>query len=153
MGDPSGLVAEFLAFYEHDALTHTTAFAGSAAVLAALAEAGHRLALCTNKPQAPTEAVLATLGLAGHFRAVLGGDALPFHKPDPRHLLASIAAAGGRRDRAVLVGDSPIDAQAGQAAGVPVILVRHGYSRQPLEELGADAIIDDLTGLLAILAP
>ena len=57
---------------------------------------------------------------------------------------------------AVLVGDSPADAGAARAAGLPVVLVRGGYTTVPVDDIGADAVIDgfdDLDGALAALFP
>ena len=53
----------------------------------ALAAAGWVLAVCTNKPEALAASLLARLGLAGRFAAMLGADTLAFRKPDPRHVL------------------------------------------------------------------
>ena len=50
-----------------------------------------------------------------------------------------------------MVGDSGVDVAAGHAAGLPVVLVRHGYSHVPVNGLGADAVIDGASDLLASL--
>ena len=50
-----------------------------------------------------------------------------------------------------MVGDSTSDVQAALAAGIPSIMVRGGYTSVPAEQLGADAIIDDMTGLVGAL--
>jgi len=71
----------------------------------------------------------------------VGADAAPAAKPDPRHLLTAIAAAGGSADRALLVGDAATDAGAARAAGVPLILVSFGYTEVPAAELGPDILL------------
>ena len=65
-------------------------------------------------------------GSAGRFAVLLGADSLPWRKPDPRHLLETIARAGGEPARAVLVGDTVTDRDAARAAGVPCVLVGFG---------------------------
>lgn len=75
---------------------HTRAYDGVEAALDALAAAGWSLAVCTNKPVALADTLLARLGLRGRFRAMLGADSLIWRKPDPRHLLETIARAGER---------------------------------------------------------
>jgi len=85
--------------------------------------------------------LLDALDLSRLFQAVVGADAAPAAKPDPRHLLAAIAAAGGDRRRAVLVGDAATDAGAARAADVPLILVSFGYTETPAHELGPDILI------------
>ena len=70
--------------------------------------------------------LLARLGLRKRFGAMLGADSLPVRKPDPRHLLETIARAGGAPGRAVLVGDTVTDRDAARAAGVACVLVSFG---------------------------
>jgi phosphoglycolate phosphatase len=50
--------------------------------------------------------------------------------------------AGGRTDRAVMVGDSEVDFATAAAAGVPSIGVTFGYTPRPVRELGPGAVID-----------
>ena len=71
------------------------ALAASLAAAAALAAAGWRLAVCTNKPEAATHALLAALGLLPMLAAVGGGDSFATRKPDPGHMLATLRRAGG----------------------------------------------------------
>jgi phosphoglycolate phosphatase len=67
-------------------------------------------------------------------------------------LLAAISQLGHKVRDAVLVGDSSADFKTARAAGVPVILVDFGYSRVPVENLGADAVISHLSDLPRALA-
>jgi phosphoglycolate phosphatase len=153
---PAELEAEclqrFLALYEADPVSRTRPYPGVPEVLAALAADGHRLGICTNKPQTATLAVLRGLGLDGFFSAILGGDALSVRKPDPGHLLGAIAALSARPDECVMIGDSENDVAVAKAAGVPVILMRYGYARGPLDQLDADLQIDAFAALPAALA-
>jgi phosphoglycolate phosphatase len=142
----------FLALYEADPVSRTRPYPDVLQVLANLVAEGRRLAICTNKPQTATLAVLRGLGLDGFFSAVVGGDALPVKKPDPGHVLGAIAALGATPEEAVMVGDNENDVAAGKGAGVPVVLVRYGYARVPLAELPADIQIDDFASLPAALA-
>lgn len=135
--DPAAHRALWLSFYDRVSGSMTTVYPGAKALLEQLSAQGCRLGLCTNKPHSATLKLLAALGLHSHFSAVLGGDAVPRPKPDPGHLRAVIDALGG--GPAALVGDSPTDVAAARAAGVPIVLVGHGYSRVPVAQLGADA--------------
>ncbi len=65
-------------------------------------------------------------GSTGGFAVLLGADSLPLRKPDPRHVLETIARGGGVPERAVLVGDTVTDRDAARAAGVPCVLVGFG---------------------------
>jgi phosphoglycolate phosphatase len=144
--------ARFVALYEADPVARTVVYPGVSATLATLAADGRRLGICTNKLQGTTLAVLRGLGLAGYFTAVLGGDAVPQRKPDPRHLLAVLAALGGGPADAVMVGDSENDIAAARGAGAASILVRYGYARAPLADIPADRQIDAFGELPAALA-
>ncbi|TDP86244.1 phosphoglycolate phosphatase [Oharaeibacter diazotrophicus] len=135
------MTARFLAVYAERPGAHTTPYPGLHAALDRLAAAGHRFAVCTNKRAALAVPLLAALGLADRFDAVLGGDSLPVRKPHPDHLVGTIAAAGGDPARSVMIGDSDADVAAARGAGVPVIAVSFGYT-EDVAALGPDAVID-----------
>jgi phosphoglycolate phosphatase len=143
----TGLVERYRAIYERHPIDYTTVFPGVVETLVELAEGGAILGVCTNKPHDISLVVLAELGLAGHFSAALGGDALAVKKPDPAHFTAVIDAMAANSRPAIHVGDSPTDVALARNAGVPVVAVSYGYSRVPPSDLGADALIDDFAEL------
>jgi phosphoglycolate phosphatase len=132
----------FLALYEADPTRLTKPYDGVPAVLDALAAAGWRLGVCTNKPERATRAVLAGLGLARHFAAVIGGDSGPTRKPDPGPLLAALGRLGSAPASAAMIGDHRNDVAAARAASMPVIFARYGYGEATLAGLAPDAFID-----------
>lgn len=144
-------VRRFTALYEASATALTRPYAGVEAVLERLAEAGARLALCTNKPKAATHAVLEGLGLARFFPVVLGGDSLPLRKPDPAPLLAALEKLGVAPRAAAMVGDHRNDMLAAQRAGVAAIFARYGYGLATLGDLKPDAVLESLKELPATL--
>jgi phosphoglycolate phosphatase len=137
----------FMRHYESNATSLTTAFPGAGAALQALQAAAIPLAVCTNKPARLSAAILARLGLAPYFGRVLGGDSLPFRKPDPRVLLSLLEAFDARAQDALLVGDSEVDAATAQAAGVPFVLMKHGYRRGPVDEIACLAALESFAQL------
>ncbi|SFP67613.1 phosphoglycolate phosphatase [Tranquillimonas alkanivorans] len=128
------LLTGFLERYE-TAVDLTRPYPGVPEALDALAASGHTLGLCTNKPAGPTRAVLAHLGLSGWFKVIVGGDSLPVRKPDPAPLLAAAERLGGA---ALYVGDSEIDAETAQHAGIPFALFTEGYRKRPAEQIPHD---------------
>ena len=84
----------------------------------------------------------ASSGSRTEFGAIAGRDTFAVCKPDPGHLTGVIAMAGGRADRAVMVGDSEVDIATAAAANVPSIGVTFGYTLRPVRELGPGAVID-----------
>ena len=94
--------------------------------------------MCTNKLTGLSTPILEKLDLARFFDAVVGADSAPAPKPDPRHLIFAVEAAGGRIERAVMVGDASTDAGAARAAKAPLILVSFGYTEIPAADLAAE---------------
>ena len=103
-------------------------YPGIAEALTRLREAGAVLGVCTNKPQRLSEKVLADSGIARHFAAVVGGDAVPRAKPDPGHLRQTLAGMGCDGQPFAFVGDSSIDADAADAAGARFFWASWGYA-------------------------
>jgi len=137
------LLTHFLTYY-HDTMPGKTRYFDEAdAVLDDLQSQGIRLAVCTNKTQVSAEHLLSFLEPKRRFAAICGGDRFAWRKPDPRHITATIAAAGGNIERAVMVGDSFADIEAARQVPIPVIGVDFGYSDVPVGELGADYVVSD----------
>ncbi|MDR3514336.1 MAG: phosphoglycolate phosphatase [Azospirillaceae bacterium] len=138
---------EFLIDYARVPALPACLYPGVVETLDALARAGIRLGVCTNKPERISHKVLAEIGLTGYFGAVCGGDTLTVRKPDPatlRHVLTQLDAPAGA---AVMVGDSGNDVALARAAGVAVVAVSYGYPRMPVARLGADQLIDNFAEL------
>jgi phosphoglycolate phosphatase len=140
----------FMEHYAANICVGSRPYAHLEAMLDTLVEEGVRLAICTNKPERLTHALLHALGWEHRFRAVVGADTLPVRKPDPLPLWEAITRAGG--GRAVLVGDSITDADTARAAQVPFIAVTFGFSDRPAHELGADLLIDSYVELVPALS-
>jgi len=145
--DAALAAAVFMRHYESDATSLTTAFPGVPEALQALRAAGLPLAVCTNKPERITAGILEELGLAGYFSRVIGGDSLPFRKPDPRVLSTLVEAFAAAPQNSLLVGDSEVDAATAAAAGVPFVLMKHGYRRGPAEEIQCIAALESFAEL------
>jgi phosphoglycolate phosphatase len=142
----------FIDHYLNNICVGTRPYDGVEVALDALRDEGIRVAVCTNKAEVLTFALLDALGWQKRFDAVVGGDTLPARKPDPAPLFEAIARAGG--GTAAFVGDSITDADTAKAAGLPFVAVRFGFSDRPVEQLGAQAIIAhyaELSGALASL--
>jgi len=139
----------FIDHYSANICAGTKVYPELEAALDALAGRGVALAICTNKQEGLTHQLIEALGWRDRFQAVVGGDTLPVRKPDPAPLREAIARAGG--GRAAFVGDSITDADTAKAAGVPFVAVSFGFSDRPVEDLGADAVIDRFGKLVGVL--
>lgn len=146
------LVRHFLVYYEANIAVTSRPFEGMEIHVRALADRGHKIGICTNKPIHLSLKLLDELKLRELFPVVLGADSRPFRKPDPRHLTETIRELGGDPANAVLVGDSETDAKTARAAGIPLVLVTFGYTDVAVANLNPDAIIDQYASLEAALA-
>ena len=128
--DPNhgGALARFLEIYDRRLLDTTVAYDGVPEMLL-MASRRARLSVVTNKPLAPSQRVLAALGLGGYFEVIVGGDTAQGRKPNPDGLRAATAGAG----QVMLVGDSPIDAATALAADSAFVWARYGFGAQRFE--------------------
>ena len=147
-GRATALVSEFIDCYLKRIALESQPFEGLETALDCLAVEGAILAVCTNKRTDLSLALLDALKLTPRFAAVVGADQAA-QKPDPALLYLAIEKAGGRRERALFVGDSMIDQQTARAAGVPIVGVSFGYNEVPLAALDFDALIDTYADLPA----
>jgi phosphoglycolate phosphatase len=137
--------------YEANICVLTRPYPHALQVLDELAARGVTLAIVTNKLEHLARAILDQLGLAARFATIIGGDTMgPGNgKPSRKPIDAMIERCGG--GKAAFVGDSIYDIAAAHAAGIPAIACRFGFLMQPVEELGADSIIDGFDGLIPAL--
>jgi phosphoglycolate phosphatase len=112
-------------------------------VLTQLADDGWRLAVCTNKPERAAEALLGAVGVLPLLCAIGGGDSFPARKPDPAHLLATLARAGGSANAALMLGDHHNDVVAARGAGIPSIFAGWGYGAAGMAD-GSAAVAGDI---------
>ncbi len=130
----------FLEHYARAPARDSRPFPGLSGLLASLHQRGIKLGVCTNKRRDLAESILTALDLRRFFDAVTGGGAI--RKPDPAPLLATLAALGVPPERAIMIGDSRIDAETARRAGAKLVLVTFGYETCDLDTLGADLLLD-----------
>jgi phosphoglycolate phosphatase len=138
---------DMLPIYRRHLTRLTCLMPGATEAVALLHVAGVPMGVATNKPQAATRQILLHFGLIERLRVIVGGDAVSHKKPAPDALLIALDRLGVEPSDALMVGDSVTDVIAARAAGMPIALVRGGYSVDPVERLGADFIYDSLLDL------
>ena len=112
----------------------------------ALKAAGCKLALCTNKPEAPARVILDGLDLTKYFDFIAGGDTYETMKPDPAPLQGCAQALGGD---CIYVGDSETDEKTAINAAMPFALFEGGYRKTPVSEMQHSLLFTDFTTLTA----
>ncbi len=137
-------LGRFREIYDRRLLVHTRPYPGVPHVVRTLGERGVRLAVLTNKPEAPARTILDALALAPSFADVIGGDSGFPRKPDPASLHHLMRRAGCAPDETVVVGDSRIDVETGRNAGVQVCVALYGFGRHrgPLDLAGTEWLAD-----------
>jgi phosphoglycolate phosphatase len=122
-------------------------------VLGELAARGHTMAVASNKPARFSRMILEADGVARYFVEIAGPDETTPAKPDPAMLRRLMVAAGAEPESTVVVGDMEVDFEFGRAADCRVVLVPGGSrSREELERVGADALLERLAELPPWLA-
>lgn len=153
--DPSALdlmTNEMMSIYAYHLTNQTIYLPGAFEVVVAYRKADIKVAVVSNKPKHFTDEILDHYGFLPHLSATQGAEEGLSKKPAPDMLLAVLKKIGLKPEEALFVGDSKADVGAARAAGMPVVLVRGGYSLEKLESLGADAICDSLKVLPETIA-
>ena len=102
-------------------------FDGVVGTLSRFRQASYPMAVVTNKPADLSHSLLESLDLAKYFGAIVGGDTAPHSKPHPAPIEWALERLGCSKDRALLIGDSDVDALAARACTIPFVLYEEGY--------------------------
>ena len=145
--DMAAATEEFVLWYDQNIDHGTRIFDNLMPILDRARGQNIKTRVDTNKREGLAAKLLFRLNLQGYFDVLVGGDTLATRKPEPEMVHTAITRLGGTPHNTVLLGDSEADTGAARAAGVKCVCVSFGYRRIPLEELGADAIIDDYADL------
>ena len=128
--DAQAIEAAFATYIEHhraQCTVHTRLFPGAHEHLEQLRQAGHAIAVVTNKPEQFAVPVVKFLGLDAFTSIIVGGDTLPTKKPDPAMLRYALEQLGSSSDGATMVGDGLQDVRSGKRLGVRTIACLFGY--------------------------
>ena len=130
----------------------TRPYPGIPELLAELRSRGVRCAIVSNKPHAAT-LDLAEKYFSGLVDAAVGDrPGVVERKPAPDTVWAAMRELGGVPERSVYVGDSEVDIQTAQNAGIDCISVDWGFrTHEQLLGYGASCIVSDAAGLLGRL--
>jgi phosphoglycolate phosphatase len=141
--------AFFLDYYREHKLDFTYAYEGVLEALAALRQLHDRpegtaplMAVLTNKPVRPAQAICEALHLAPFFLHVYGGNSFQSKKPDPEGLLALMNEAGARPEETVMIGDSQVDVETARNAGAWCVGCTFGLAPESLLAFPPDLLVD-----------
>ena len=143
---------EFLSFYKNNILYESTLIKGVKDFLEWCKSQNILMAVCTNKTDHLAIDLLKKIGIYDFFEYVSGYNTFEYCKPDPRHLLKTIEILNGDKNKSIMVGDSETDANAAKAAGIPMILLKYGYTEKKSEEIYHNHLIKDFIGIEKIIS-
>jgi phosphoglycolate phosphatase len=150
----------FLDYYREHKLDYTYAYEGVLEALDALHKVHDQLgvparamAVLTNKPVRPAQAICEALGLTPYFRHIYGGNSFATKKPDPEGLLALMKEANATPQQTVMIGDSQVDVQTARNAGAWCIGCTFGLAPGSLEAIPPDVLVDSPADWTAALSP
>lgn len=161
LGDPDddGLVDEaveyFLSYYREHKLDNTYAYEGIPPLLDALRSHPRNpmVAVLSNKPVGPAQAICEALQLATGMFRIYGGNSFETKKPDALGLTTLMREANVTPQETVMIGDSDIDILAAQNAGTFSIGCSYGLSPHTLEIAPPDVLIHKPSDLQTLLWP
>ena len=131
---------------------HVKPYPGVEQMLQELKERGIKLAVLSNKPHVQTQDVVKTFFGANLFDWVQGQKEGVPRKPDPEAAYFIANQLGVSSEECVYIGDSDVDMQTGNAAGMKTVGVTWGFrSKDVLVEHGAHCTIDRAEELIAIV--
>ena len=146
------LVATMVAYYQDHCLEQTRVYEGLDAVVAELSRSGVRLAVLTNKNQAPAEKITRHYFGDTVFDPIVGAAPERTPKPDPTTTLEILRGWSLTADEVLFVGDSEPDMQTAKAAGLKAVGCEWGFrSAEVLTEAGADVLITHPQQILELL--
>lgn len=140
-------VEYFLTYYRGHMLDFTALYPGVMFALDRLRDAGMKMSVLTNKPVNFSTALIAGLGLSGHFFRIYGGNSFPEKKPSPVGVEALLSESGAVRERAIMVGDSAVDIRTARNAGIRACGVTYGFQPETFESEPPDILVDTMEEL------
>lgn len=154
-GGSEALVDEYLPVlldhYDAHLGRESPPFPGLVEAMDRLEAIGVRMAVVTNKYEHLAVKLLEATGMAPRFGAIIGGDTMGRGRAKPHRAPIDEMMRRCGASRAAFIGDSIYDVTAAKNAGIPAIAVSFGFLHQPVEELGADAVIDHYDELVGTL--
>ena len=139
-------ITYFLDYYREHKLDHTYVYPGVFAALESLrcdADGAPRsMAVLTNKPIGPSQAICDALGLSPYFFRIYGANSFATKKPNPEGLLALIEEAGVRAEETLMIGDSDVDVLTARNAGAWSMGCSYGLAPHTLAATPPDYLVE-----------
>ena len=137
--------AHFVPYYNEHNCDYTRPYEGIPELLSTLKAQGHQLTVASNKYQAATEKIVNHF-FPNTFDVILGEREGIERKPNPQivhDILSQLSTVNNCQLSTLYVGDSLVDMQTAQNAGVPFVACSWGFvPREQLVTAGIECIAD-----------
>lgn len=127
-------VEEFQAYYIEHMNVHTLPFPGIMELLDALNQEGFKIAIVSNKFDDAVKQ-LKDVYFGEQIQIAIGESETVSRKPAPDMLLKAIDELESSPERTVFIGDSEVDIETAQNAGIPCISVLWGFRERIVLEI------------------
>ncbi|MDR3255893.1 MAG: HAD family hydrolase [Synergistaceae bacterium] len=142
----------FVEHYQAHAVDKTRPYDGVTDMLGAIAKAGVKMAVVSNKPDAQTQYTVSQFFGSNRFDFAVGNRQGLKLKPAPDIAVLALNELGVSPDRTLFVGDTGVDMRTAKNAACIAVGVTWGFrTKEELLENGADHIIDSPGELAALL--
>lgn len=144
------MISYFREHHEKHLLDNTVLYPGVREILEFFSS--KKKAVISNKNKEFSVAVLRGLGAEHYFDVVLGPEDTSQRKPSPEPILRVLSCLNVSMFQALMVGDNPIDVEAGKAAGVLTCGVTYGFcKKEDVERANPDFVINDILKLKSLI--
>jgi phosphoglycolate phosphatase len=146
--NPEEILNAFRKVYSNQLLNTTLPYPGIPSLLQELADRKTPLAVLSNKPDAMTRKIVASLFPQFPFVEVLGQREGVPSKPDPTSALQIASQLQVSPENCALIGDTPVDIETAISAGMIHVGVTWGFrSKEDLVQAGAFNVAHDISAL------
>ena len=143
------VMGDFNFYYKEHCKDHTRPYPGIMEMLSELKQKGYALGVVSNKPDFAVQELIPEY-FSDTFASVSGERQGIAKKPAPDLIWEAMKKLDVTKEEAVYVGDSEVDLEAAENAGLPCISVSWGFKgREFLEQHKASVIIDNPAEILA----
>ena len=146
------MIKEFLDYYGKNIVVESKLINGVYNFLQWAKSKNISMGVCTNKEERLAVDFLKKIKIYDFFEYVSGRNTFDYCKPDPRHLTSTIEIMNGDVKKSIMIGDSENDSEAAKSAGIPMILLKDGYTEKKVEQLYHHHLITDYVGLEKIIS-
>ena len=139
---------QILVDIEMEAVPASKAFPKADETLKQLRDKGIKVGIVTRNCR---PVVLKTSAKAGFvYDLLLTRDDVKKVKPDPQHLWDALNLLDSKPEKAIMVGDHPMDIIAGKRAGMKTAAVLTVKTREDFDSAAPDLILNDVSGILEV---